>query len=83
MIQYKLKEYVYPKKLPWVQIFKDLKESGLTPSKISVLVGVGGSTLQRWTSGTEPKYSIGVSLLTLHTRYCGEELTNKRITEAE
>jgi len=83
MIQFKLDEYAYPKKLPWIEIFKDLEKHGVTPSMAGELIGAGWSTLQKWRSGTEPKHSIGISILTLHTRYCGEDLTNQRITEAE
>jgi len=83
METFKLSEYVYPKKLPWIEIFKDLEKHGANPSTVGELIGVGWSTLQKWRSGTEPKYSVGISILTLHTRYCGEDLTNQRITEAE
>ena len=82
MTQFKISDLVYPKKMSWDIIFNDLEDKGITPSKASMLIGAGRSSLQRWRSGTEPKHSIGVSILKIHTRYCGEELTNQRITEA-
>jgi len=83
MTQFKLSELVYPKKLSWDNIFIDLDKAGVTPSEISELLGVGWSTLQKWRNGTEPKYSVGVSILTIHARYCGEDSTFERITQAD
>ena len=82
MTQFKFNEYVYPKKLPWEQIFTDI-EGHLSPTQISDLLGSGWSCFQRLRNSKEPKHSVGESILIIHTRYCGEDLTNQRITEAE
>lgn len=79
---FKLEEYAYPKILPWDQIFKDLYDAGKTPSDISELIGVKWSTLARWRQGTEPKDSYARAILTIHARYCGESLTEIRLSEA-
>lgn len=78
---YKYTDYIYPKKLNWPQIFNDLAEHNVSPYQVSVLIGVKWSTLQRWLVDVEPRYSVGVSILELHSRYCGEELTGKRLEE--
>lgn len=83
MIQFKLSDYVYPRKLNWAIVIQDIEEAGISAHKISELVGAGWSSFQKWRRGVEPRHSIGISLLILHTRYCGEDLTNQRITEAE
>jgi len=82
MTPFKLSELVYPRKIPWGSIFSDLYHIGVTPAQMSELLGVGCSTLQKWRNGTEPKHSVGVSILIIHTRYCGEDVTNQRVTEA-
>ncbi|MGD9382242.1 MAG: hypothetical protein PVI03_07345 [Candidatus Thorarchaeota archaeon] len=83
MIQFKLKDLVYPKRLAWDVIIADIYEAGITPSQTSDLMGQGWSSFQRWQSGVEPRHSIGVSILTIHTRYCGEELTKQRLSEGK
>lgn len=83
MTQFKLSDFVYPKKLPWEEIFHDLNRHGVSAYQASILIGENWSSLQRWQRGTEPKYSVGVSILTLHTIHCGEELTEKRVIEAQ
>lgn len=83
MTQFKLSDLVYPKKLSWDTIFNDLGEAGITPARASILIGVPESSQQRWRAGVEPRHSVGVSILTIHSRYCGEDLTNQRITEAQ
>lgn len=79
---FKINEYVYPKVLPWEQIFNDLIRNGCTQSMLANLMGVKVSTLQRWCNGTEPKHGIGEAIIVIHRRYCGVELTERRITEA-
>lgn len=82
MIDFKLADFVYPKKLPWGKILSDLRRNDLGPLQTSILLGVSHSTFQRWEKGTEPKHSYGVSILTIHSRYCGETLTEERIKES-
>lgn len=83
MNQFKLGDFVYPKKLPWEDILQDLYDNDVTPSQIANLLGFGWSSFQRLKNGSEPKYSVGVSILILHTRYCGEELTRERVNFIE
>ena len=82
MIQYRLSDLVYPRKMAWDVILSDLNSKGVTPSQVAMLTGAVWSSLQRWRDGTEPRYSMGQSILIIHTRYCGEDLTNQRVTEA-
>lgn len=82
MTQYKLSDLVYPKKIDWCQIFDDLNSAGVSPYQVGILIGQGWSSVQRWKTGTEPKYSVGVSILFVHARHCGGELTDQRLEEA-
>lgn len=79
MNQFKLGDFVYPKKLPWEEMLRDFIGVSVSSHQAATLLGVGQSTLQRWQKGTEPKHSYGVSIIILHTRFCGEELTRERI----
>ena len=77
-------EYVTPKIIPWVEVFKDLDEVGKGHSQMCQLMGIPHATLFRWKTGEcEPKHSIGVTILLLHSRYCGEELTIERELQAK
>lgn len=76
-------EYVKTVQLPWVDIINDMLEKGYSLSKIAQLLGIPYTTMQRYPQGTEPKYSIGLSIITLHVRICGKELTDQRLAEAE
>ena len=76
-------EYVYPRTINWVTIIEDIKDSGISYSSISRIMGVSWSTLQWWRTGTELKHSAGSGLLLVHTKHCGAELTKQRILEAE
>lgn len=81
---FRINDYVYPKVLPWEQIFNDLMDKGgLSYSQIAEILGKKTSSIDRWwKGGTEPKHSIGVSILTIHSRYCGQELTQARLSQA-
>ena len=70
MNQYKFEDYVYPESISWDQIFTDLKQNDVRPCHIAELIDIPGSSLQRIMQGIEPRYSIGVSILKLHSRYC-------------
>lgn len=83
MTQYKLSDLEYPKKLDWTLIFDDLVMHGISPYQVAILIGQGWSSVQRWREGTEPKYSIGVSILRVHSKYCGDALTDKRLAEIQ
>ena len=67
---YKEEDYVYPEQVSWGQIFDDLKQNDVRPGQIAELIGIPQSSLQRIREGVEPRYSIGESLLQLHSRYC-------------
>lgn len=82
MTQFKLSDFCYPKKLPWDEIFHDINRAGISPYQTSILIGESWSSTQRWARGTEPKHSIGIAILEVHSRYCGIELTEQRISEA-
>lgn len=68
-IQFTTKDFVYPKKRAWDLIILDIQKAGLKPTQIATLIGVNWSTFQNYTKGTEPKHSVGESILVLHDRY--------------
>jgi len=82
LYKFKFNEYIYPVKLNWPQIIDDIILTGRSYSDIANLVGVPWSTAQRWRDGSEPMESSGRSLLALHCRCCGEDLTIQRIAES-
>lgn len=82
MAKFRYEHLVQPRHIDWKQVFRDLESSNCTVSDVAVLIDRQRSSVQRWRDGVEPKHSVGVAILTLHTRYCGESLTNQRITEA-
>ena len=76
-------EYVYPRRVNWVQVIEDIYNAGINYNQISKQLGVGWSTVQGWRNGNEPRHSTGSSLLLIHTRACGSALTKQRVLEAE
>lgn len=77
-------DYVYPTVLPWRTIFDDLWDAGCSPYRVANLIGYGWSTVQRWYyDGVEPRESAARAILELHKRFCGEELTKKRIQDVD
>ena len=76
-------EYVYPRRVNWVQVIEDIREAGLNYSQMCKLGGFNWSTFQRWREGAELKHSDGSCMLQLHTKYCGTALTKQRVLEAE
>lgn len=70
-------------RVDWALIMSDLKESGVTPYKVSLLLNVADCTARNWAKGGEPGYSIGQGLLRLHSEKCGSELTTRRSVEVE
>ncbi len=81
MTLFKLSDFEYPKRIQWDVIISDIGKNGVNSFQVSNLLGLSWSTFQSLLKGSEAKHSIGVSLLTLHTRYCGEELTKQRMAE--
>lgn len=77
-------DYVYPARVNWVDVLHDLRDAGFSGYRVAILMGVEWSTLYGWLhDGKEPRHSYGQALLTLHTRHCGPEATQKRQTEAK
>ena len=70
MTQYNYDDYINREQISWDQIFDDLKQHDVRPCKIAELIDIPGSSLQRIMQGIEPRFSIGVSILKLHSRYC-------------
>ena len=75
-------EYVYPRVLDWSNIMADIADNGCSYSDVSKILGVGWPTVQRWRTGSEPGHSKGTALLLIHARYCGQDLTKQRVSEA-
>ena len=76
-------EYVYPRVIDWSQVMRDIADSGVNYNRVARILGVGWSTVQRWRTGSEPGHAIGSSILVIHARYCGAELTKQRVLEAD
>ncbi len=76
-------EDVFPRIMDWPKVIEDIKATGLTYSAIANTIGAGWSTFQRYREGGEPRHSVGSSILLVHSRHCGIELTKPRVAEAE
>lgn len=74
MTQYKLEEYIFPRKTDWEKVFQELKDNNVKPCQIAELIDMPGSSLQRILNGVEPRHSVGEAILKLHSRYCAERL---------
>lgn len=72
---------IYPKRLDWRRILDDLKEGGTSIYQAAKILGRPETTVQSWVKGHEPSYSNGASVLLLHSRVCGENLTKIRCNE--
>lgn len=59
----------------WPRIIADLEAIGKTPYKISLMLGIRVNQLDLIKGGSEPKYSIGVTLLALHDELVPHETT--------
>lgn len=60
----------------------DLVGAGWGPYRVSLCLGVALSTVQNWAEGGEPRHALGDALLRLHAMVCGQELAQKRRSEA-
>lgn len=77
-------EYVYPARINWPDILGDLRDAGYSGYRVAAMMGISWSTVYGWIiENKEPRYSMGEALLTLHTRHCGPEATQKRQNEAK
>lgn len=70
-------------KLDWQRIMRDLSLKGCSGYRVGTILGVADSTVRNWLKGGEPGYGYGCALLALHTEYCGDDLTKRRVTEAD
>ena len=75
-------DYVYAVRVNWLQVLRDLRARGVSGYGLAELMQISRSTVQRWEEGSEPSHSYGMAVLSVHTRYCGQESTQQRITEA-
>ena len=77
-------EYVYPRYIDWKRVILDIKHSGLNYSGICRILGIPWSTFQNYQqNGVEPRHAIGSSILLIHSKQCGIDLTQQRVTEAK
>lgn len=77
-------DYVYPEVRPWKDIFKDLIQAGCHINKMAELIGKPQSTVSYWIhEAVELPDSAARSVLTLHMRYCGHELTGQRLKQTK
>ena len=70
-------------RVDWAAVMADLKDSGITAYKVSLLLNVADCTARNWAKGGEPGYSIASGLLRLHSERCGDALTTARTMEVE
>jgi len=82
VITYSLDEYVTPMVMPWREVLADLDRAGKNIAAISELTGIPETTVKRYLTGSEPKHSVAIALLRIHTRYCGDRMTYQRVTES-
>ena len=66
----RFEDYIYTEREDWDQIFDDFAINQIGPTKIADLIGIAASSLQRLRDGVEPRHSVGVALLELHSRHC-------------
>ena len=81
-LKYDTTDYAYTYPINWDQIFRDINRTGICNARLCQLIGKRYSSLQRWLEGTEPKEHVARAILTIHARYCGENLTRQRIEES-
>ena len=75
-------EYIYPRVIDWNQVVEDIHAAGLNYFGITRVLGVSWGCLQGWRRGHEPRHSTGSSLLLIHAKLCGPDLTQQRVNEA-
>jgi hypothetical protein len=76
-------EPIYAVSLDWAQVMRDLANVGVSGYRVSQIMEIEWSTVQRWVKGGEPFHRYGQALLAVHARYCGESLTRQRQDEAK
>lgn len=70
-------------RVDWAAVLSDLRAAGVSGYRLANVMLISRSTVQHWESGGEPSHSYGVAILEVHTRFCGKERTNLRITQSE
>lgn len=70
-------------RVDWAAVLADLREAGVSGYRLANIMTISRSTVQHWVDGGEPTHSYGVAILEVHTRFCGSERTNLRITQSE
>jgi hypothetical protein len=70
MHQFDYNDYIYTEPENWDKVFTDFKQKDISYSAVAKLIGIPFTSLQRLRGGTEPKHSVGVSILKLHSRLC-------------
>jgi len=66
-----IEDYITPPTTDWEKVFNDLRRKKINPTRISELTGIATSTIQSLKDRhSEPTYSVGASILEIHTRYC-------------
>lgn len=61
---------------------EDLRAAGCTAYRLTGIMNIERSTIQRWQRGSEPRYSNGVAILEVHRHFCGAARTQQRLDEA-
>lgn len=69
-------------RVEWAAIIADLRDAGISGYRLADILCLDWNTIKHWRDGGEPTHSRGVALLEVHTRFCGRERTNLRITES-
>lgn len=67
----------------WTDVLADLRAAGVSGYRLSEVMLISRSTVQRWEEGSEPSHSYGAAILEVHKRFCGEQQTLVRIHQAE
>lgn len=69
-------------RVAWTAVLADLRHVGVGRYRLADAMLISPSTVQRWEDGSEPSHSYGMALLEAHRRYCGDEKTQRRLSEA-
>lgn len=73
---------IYQVEPDWQRLAKDMREAGMSYSKQAFALEREPSTYQRWRNReTPPPFACGLSILMLHSKICGSELTLERLRE--
>ena len=77
-------DYVYTTIRPWKDIFQDIIQAGCHVNRIAELLGKQQSTVSYWVhEAKDVPDSAARSILALHMRYCGHEMTSYRLDQSK